>query len=71
MKLVTKLFLAAGIAVGTIAPAFAVGPDMSGLTGAVDFSTVTAAVLSIAGLLAVVYVATKGAKIGLQMLKGA
>jgi len=30
----------------------------------------TAAVLSIAGLLAVVYVATKGAKIGLQMLKG-
>jgi hypothetical protein len=46
------------------------GPDMSGLTGAVDFGTVTVAVLAIAGMLAVVYVAVKGASIGLSMLKG-
>lgn len=51
--------------------AMAAGPDMSGLTGAVDFGTVTVAVLAIAGLMAVVYVAVKGAKIGLAMLKSA
>lgn len=71
MKLFQKISVGAVIGFAAISPAFATGPDMSGLTGAVDFSTVTAAVLSIAGLLAVVYVATKGAKIGLQMLKGA
>lgn len=46
------------------------GPDMSGLTGAVDFGTVTTAILAIAGMLAVVYVAVKGARIGLSMLRG-
>lgn len=49
--------------------AAAAGPDMSGLTGAVDFGTVTTAILAIAGLLAVVYVAIKGATLGLSMLK--
>lgn len=60
----------AGVVV-SVAPmaAFAAGPDMSGLTSAVDFGTVTTAVLAIAGLLAVVYVAVKGASIGLAMLK--
>jgi hypothetical protein len=43
---------------------------MTGLTSAVDFGTVTTAVLSIAGMLAVVYIAVKGAKIALAMLKG-
>ena len=46
------------------------GPDLTPLTSAVEFDTVITAVLSIAGLLAVVYVAVKGAKIGLAMLKG-
>ena len=46
------------------------GPDMCGLTGAVDFGTVTTAIMAIAGLLAVVYVAVKGARIGLSMLRG-
>lgn len=60
----------AGVVV-SVAPmaAFAAGPDLSPLTSAVDFGTVTTAVLSIAGLLAVVYVAVKGASIGLSMLK--
>ena len=49
--------------------AFAVGPDLTALTSAVDFGTVVTAVLSIAGMLAVVYVAVKGASIGLNMLK--
>lgn len=47
----------------------ATGPDMSGLTAAVDFGTVIVAVLAIAGLLATVYVAMKGAKLGLSMLR--
>lgn len=50
--------------------AMAAGPDLTPLTSQVDFGTVTVAVLSIAGLLAVVYVAIKGAKIGLSMLRG-
>lgn len=61
------------IAVGALVSAtgaMAAGPDMTGLTAAVDFGTVTTAVLSVAGMLAVVYVAVKGAKIGLAMLKG-
>ncbi len=49
--------------------AFATGPDLTALTTAVDFSTVVTAVLAIAGMLAVVYVAVKGAQIGLAMLK--
>lgn len=59
------LLVAAGASMAATAP-----PDMTGLTSAVDFSTVTTAVLAIAGLLAVVYVAVKGARIGLSMLKG-
>ncbi len=58
------------VSVAVATPAFAVGPDLTPLTSAVDFGTVTIAVLSIAGLLAVVYVAVKGAQIGLAMLKG-
>lgn len=60
----------AGVVVA-VAPGavFAAGPDMTGLTTAVDFGTVTTAVLAIAGMLAVVYVAVKGASIGLSMLR--
>lgn len=50
--------------------ASAAGPDLTAMTSAIDFGTVTTAVLSIAGLLAVVYVAIKGAKIVLSMVKG-
>lgn len=47
----------------------ATGPDLTPLTSAIDFSTVITAVLAIAGLLATVYLAIKGAKIVLGMLK--
>lgn len=59
-----------GISAMASAQVVAAGPDMSGLTSAVDFGTVTTAILAIAGMLAVVYVAIKGAKIGLSMLRG-
>jgi hypothetical protein len=57
-------------AIAVSSSALAAGPDLGPLTSAVEFDTVITAVLSIAGLLAVVYVAVKGAKIGLAMLKG-
>ncbi|MBS1197469.1 MAG: hypothetical protein H6R18_1254 [Proteobacteria bacterium] len=47
--------------------AHAAGPDMSTLTAAVDFGTVTAAILAVAAALIVVYIAWKGA----QMVLGA
>jgi len=58
-----------GAVAGSVS-AFAVGPDMTQLTDAVKFDTVIAAVLSIAGMLAVVYIAVKGASIALAMLRG-
>ncbi len=64
-----RSLVASGAAVAA-GSAMAEGPDLTPLTSAVDFGTVTVAVLSIAGLLAVVYVAVKGASIGLSMLRG-
>ncbi|WP_333877547.1 hypothetical protein [Methylobacter sp.] len=65
-----KIFIALLVAsLLSITSAYAAGPDLSGLTSAVDFGTVTTAVLSIAGMLAVVYVAIKGAGLGLAMLR--
>ncbi|MEN7433762.1 hypothetical protein VA599_23740 [Chromobacterium sp. TRC.1.1.SA] len=55
----------------TAAKAAAAGPDLTPLTSNIDFSTVITAVLAIAGLMAVVYLAIKGAKIVLGMVKSA
>ncbi|MBX9296056.1 major capsid protein [Chromobacterium vaccinii] len=55
----------------TATKAAAVGPDLTPLTSNIDFGTVSTAVLAIAGLLAVVYLAIKGAKIVLSMVKSA
>ena len=61
------------ILVGAIASGSAFadgGPDLTPLTSAVNFGTTIAAVLAIAGLLAGVYIAIKGAKTVLRMIKG-
>lgn len=50
--------------------AHAAGPDLTSLTTAVDFSTVTAAVLAVAASLIVVYIAWKGAKMVLAAVRG-
>jgi hypothetical protein len=50
--------------------ASAAGPDLTPLTSQIDFGTVITAVLAIAGLLAAVYVAIKGASTVLSMIKG-
>lgn len=51
------------------ANAQAVGPDLSGMTGAIDWSTTTAAVLTIAGGLAGVYVVVKATQLVLARIK--
>lgn len=51
--------------------ALAAGPDMTALTGAVDFGTITAAILAVAALVVVPYLAFKGAKIVIRAIKGA
>lgn len=71
MKL--KRFILAVLAVALSAiglPAHAAGPDLSTLTAAVDFGTVTTALLGVAAALIVVYIAWKGAKMVLAAVRG-
>lgn len=68
-KNIQRGLAAVGALVGA-SGAMAAGPDLTSLTTAVDFGTVTTAVLAIAGSLALVYIAMKGAGIVLGMLKG-
>lgn len=46
------------------------GPDFSKITGAIDFGSVVTAILAVMGLLAGVFLAIKGGKIVLNLLKG-
>jgi hypothetical protein len=50
--------------------AFAVTGTLADLSAAVDFSTITAAILAIALLIVPVYVLWKGAKIVVRTIKG-
>ncbi|MDQ7981954.1 hypothetical protein QYH69_32540 [Paraburkholderia sp. SARCC-3016] len=47
------------------------GPDFSALTGGVDFTTTIAAVLAVAALLVGLFLAVRGAKIIIGMVRGA
>jgi len=51
-------------------PAVAAPPDLTSLTTAVDFSTVTTAILAVAAALIVVYIAWKGAKMVISAVRG-
>ena len=51
--------------------AHAAGPDLTSLTSQVDFSTVAAAILAVAGSIVGVYLTWKGAKMVIQAVKGA
>lgn len=50
------------LAAGLLTPlmSFAAGPDFSGMTGQIDWTTATAAILLVAGGLAAVYVVMTG-----------
>lgn len=51
--------------------AHAAPPDMTALVAAVDFSTVTTAILAVAAVMIVVYIAWKGAKMVIVAVRGA
>jgi hypothetical protein len=60
------------VGVGVVATqAHAAGTDFSTLTSGIDFSTVTTGILAVAATLITVYVAIKGAKILIGMVRGA
>lgn len=60
----------AALVVGGMAHAFAAAPDYTALTSSVDYSGVITAVLAIAATLAGLYVAIRGAKTVLGMIRG-
>lgn len=68
-----KLFKRSALVAVAASPlsAFAVGPDLSTLTAAVDFGTVTTAILGVGAAIIVVYLAWKGAKMVISAVKGA
>ncbi len=59
-----------GGVVAVSARAQASGVDYTGLTSQVDWTSTTAAVMAVCGTLVVLYMAIKGAKIVLAMIKG-
>lgn len=70
----SKLFLASLLALAFSmfgAPVFAAGPDLTAVTTAVDFGTVTTAILGVAAAVVVVYLAWKGAKMVIAAVRGA
>ena len=65
-----RILTAAGLT-GAAGSALAAPPDLSTLTAAVDFSTVTTALLGVGAAVIVVYIAWKGAKMVIAAVKGA
>lgn len=70
---VKGLFVAAVsvVAVASTGTAAAAGPDFSIITGAVDWGSVVTGILAVAALAAAVYVAVRGSKMLLGMIRGA
>lgn len=62
--------LAVIAAATTTASAFAIGPDLSTLTSSVDVGTRVTAVLLVSGSIALLYMAIRGAKVVLSMIRG-
>jgi len=71
----SRALVTAGVAAAAAAPmvsrAQASGVDYTSLTSSVDFSSTVTAVLAVAAALVVLYVAIKGSKIVLRMIRGA
>lgn len=63
--------MAAVMGLSVSEPALAAPPDLTSLTAAVDFSTVTTALLGVAAAIIVVYLAWKGAKMVIAAVRGA
>jgi len=63
--------LLTSVALPVAAQSSTAGPDLTALTNNISFGTVLTAILAVGGLLASVYLALKGARIVLAMLRGA
>ncbi|WP_186083332.1 hypothetical protein [Burkholderia gladioli] len=70
LKKIAARSIVVGVALATV-EAHAAGTDFSTLTSGIDFSTVTTGILAVAATLITVYVAIKGAKILISMVRGA
>lgn len=74
MKMKNRFGIRSAIAATLIAaasvPALAAGPDLSSMTTAVDFGTVTTAILAVGASLIVVYIAFKGVKMLISAVRG-
>ena len=66
----TRVVAAAVLAAASL-PVLAAGPDMTSLTAAVDFGTVSTAILGVCASLVVVYVVFKGAKLVIGAVRSA
>lgn len=71
MKNLKNKLLGALTLVAVSVPALAAGPDLSSMTSAVDFGTVTTAILAVGAALIVVYIAFKGMKMLISAVRGA
>jgi hypothetical protein len=69
MKTTFKKIAAASVALASV-PAFAVGPDMTPLTSALDFGTTITAVMAVAAAITGVYIVIRAAKIVMGMVRG-
>lgn len=65
-----KLVFVGSLVAVTAANAQAAGPDLTALTSSVDMGTTITAVLAIAGTLAGLFVAIRGAKTAIGMIRG-
>lgn len=64
-----KAVVAAAVVAPTLALAAGTGPDLGPLTSAIDVSSVVTAVLAIGATMVTLYLAIKGAKVVLSMVK--
>lgn len=69
-RIIGQAGLVAGLSAAA-GSAMALGPDLSTVTSAVDFGTVTTAILGVAAAVVVVYLAWKGAKMVIAAVRGA
>lgn len=64
-----KLLSFVALLVGMVSSAFALPPDFSTITGAVDFSTVVTGVMAVAVAIVGVYLAARGARMLLAFVR--
>lgn len=69
IRFAQKLAIAAAVSVPAVS--FAAGPDFTPITAGVDWGSVITGILAVAALAAGVYVAVRGAKMLLGMIRGA